>query len=73
MSFLWVLWQLDNILYYQDIYIPAKGFVYHIDNVPINIGYPGRKKATDDPAYTYVAIYATIDNPNDSHFIKGEF
>lgn len=67
----WVLWQLDDILYYKDVYIPAKGFVYYVDNVPINIGYPGRKKATDDPAYTYVAIYATIDNPNVTFYQAG--
>lgn len=67
----WVLWQLDSSIYYHEVNIPGKGFVYYVDSVPINIGYPGQKKASDDPAYTYAAIYATIDNPNVTFYQAG--
>jgi len=67
----WVLWYLDNVYYYREVNIPGKGFIYYIDNVPINIGVPGQKKASDDPTETTIGIYATIENPNVTFYQAG--
>lgn len=67
----WIVWHLDGTLYVQELAIPGKGSIFYIDNIPLNIGYPARKKASDDPAYTYVGIYATTENANVTYFQGG--
>lgn len=67
----WVVWNLKGTLYINEVIIPGKGCVFYTDNVPLNIGYPARKMASDDPHYTYVAIYATTANANITYYQAG--
>jgi hypothetical protein len=67
----WLVWNLKSTFYVNELSVPGKGGIFYIDNVPVNIGYPARKMASDDPAYTYVAIYATTANANITYYQAG--
>lgn len=67
----WVTWWRHGTLYVSEVMVPAGGTIHFEDSVPINVGYPANKLATDPAANAYVYILATISNPNITYFQGG--
>jgi hypothetical protein len=67
----WVTWWRHGTLYVNEVEMPDGGTIHYEDTVPINVGYPANKLATDPADWAYIYIFATVSNPNVTFYQGG--